>query len=391
MSLISGIAVTDAILNSLSSIPTFRFAEPGEFTKRAVLNGKLSLRQAEGINNIVNAQTEKQRSLALSQMTQSKTNLKRGTERFQTWRDQLIHCHAKIEAVLNFADEDGVDAESQMELIKVEVGKISQEMKERLRKLNRSKSISTGISVAIVGRPNVGKSSLLNILCDKHAALVSPLEGTTRDAIEVLVDFHGWPLTFVDTAGIRETNDVIEKMGVEMSAKVIERADIIIEVHSFDSYASNFEESQNVDFNSEPCGTRKVRQPCGTPRIKVMNKIDLYDVGNSDQKLLNFTHDFQCVSCLTMQGVDVLLEKLKCILDHNFSDLEENFSFMGSQLERTMMEKCVIQLDHLLSEDDEVMVAEYFKTVLNEMSTAAGFAFTDDVLDSVFKNFCIGK
>ena len=361
-----------------------------------MLNGKLTLRQAEGINNLVNAQTEKQRNSAVSQITTATQGhfQKQSAKHFQRWRDQLINCHAKIEAVLNFADEDGVNPDSQIEQLKFEVSSLSTEMDDTLRKLKRMKSMTTGICVAIVGNPNVGKSSLLNILSSKHAALVSPFEGTTRDAIEVHVDFHGWPLTFVDTAGIRETSDVIERMGVELSAEIMERADIIIHVDSLKT-----ETHYPIGNCTEPCGTRNNRNsivferiPCGTRVIKVMNKIDLLSENSTncqpgDREL----SEFICVSCLTMEGIERLLGKLKSALETSFSDLDESVSLMSSVLERSILEKCIKQLDKMCLEDDEVMMAEYLKAALSEMSIACGFVLTEDVLDSVFKNFCIGK
>src|SRR3954451_22317292 len=216
-----GRAVLAALFASLTAIKNLRVAEPGEFTRRAFENGKLDLTEAEGLDDLIHADTDRQRRQALRQL--------KGTlgDRARSWRQQIIEASALIEAGIDFSDEADVPAQ----LIAPALAKIKAlhgEIAEVLAAHGRSERLSDGLVVAIAGPPNVGKSTLMNQLARREVAIVSPHAGTTRDVIEAQLDLHGFPVTVIDTAGIRETEDPVEQEGVRRARARAAEADLVL-------------------------------------------------------------------------------------------------------------------------------------------------------------------
>ena len=226
-----GRAVLNALFAALSSIDNVRTAEPGEFTRRAFENGKIDLTEAEGLDDLIHADTDRQRRQALRQLQGLLGDRARG------WRKQLIEASALIEAGIDFADEGDVPED----LLKPAMEKIAQlrrEIEETLAISAQSERLRDGLTVAIAGPPNAGKSTLLNRLARREAAIVSPHAGTTRDIIEVHLDLDGYPVTLIDTAGIRETDDPVEQEGVRRARDRAASADLVLWLSADDSVES---------------------------------------------------------------------------------------------------------------------------------------------------------
>ena len=216
-----GRAVFAALFAALSALPDMRAAEPGEFTRRAFENGKLDLTEAEGLDDLIHADTERQRRQALRQL--------KGLlgDKARDWRAQIIEASALIEAGIDFSDEDDVPAELIAPALE-KIKKLLGEIEEVLAAQGQSERLRDGLVVAIAGPPNVGKSTLMNALARREVAIVSPHAGTTRDIIEVQLDLDGYPVTVIDTAGIRETDDPVEQEGVRRARARAAEADLVL-------------------------------------------------------------------------------------------------------------------------------------------------------------------
>src|ERR1700688_3091884 len=249
-----GRAVLAALFASLSAFADMRTADPGEFTRRAFENGKLDLTEAEGLDDLIHADTDRQRRQALRQL--------KGLlgDRARAWRAQIIEASALIEAGIDFSDEGDVPAELIGPAL-VKIKGLLQEIEEVLAAQGRSERLRDGLVVAIAGPPNVGKSTLMNTLARREVALVSPHAGTTRDVIEVQLDLSGYPVTVIDTAGIRETDDPVEQEGVRRARTRDAEADLVLWI---------------IDVPNEE-GARGGEAPVWVVR----NKIDLDTVGES--------------------------------------------------------------------------------------------------------------
>ena len=216
------IAVIQKTLETLSKISNFRQALPGEFTRRAFLNEKLNLAEIEGLADLIEAETEAQRVQALKVLSG-----KLG-ERAQEWRSMIIKAMALIEVTIDFADEEvPTDVSKDVKYI---LTNIINDLDKESKSINVAERIRTGFEVAIVGKPNVGKSTLLNAMAGREAAITSEQAGTTRDIIEVRMDLDGLPVTMLDTAGLRETTDLIEQKGIEVTHKKISESNLVIEI-----------------------------------------------------------------------------------------------------------------------------------------------------------------
>ncbi|CAH1796464.1 unnamed protein product [Owenia fusiformis] len=216
-------AVATAMMSALGTIHQCRQAEPGEFTKRAFHNGKLDLTEVEGLGELIHAETEAQRKQALRQLEGQLSQL------YQSWRTRLIKCAANIEAFIDFSENDTLE-DNLLEDVEKEVTLLTQDIQQHLADGRHGDRLRDGVRVAIVGEPNVGKSSLLNAMCRRPAAIVSSIEGTTRDIIETHLNIGGYPVLLSDTAGLRKTNNVLELEGIRRAIERAENADIILVV-----------------------------------------------------------------------------------------------------------------------------------------------------------------
>ena len=217
-----GSTTVQLLLKALSNIDQLRLAQPGEFSKIAFINNKMDLTAIEAMGDLINAQTEIQHNQALSQMNGSLNKL------YLSWRKSLIELVAYLEADIDFAEED--IPENVLNNINLKIEKLLDEMNEHLKQRNQGEILRDGYKVAIIGSPNVGKSSLINSLANRDVAIVSDREGTTWDAIEVRLNIAGFPVIFTDTAGLRDTEDEIEKKGIEITQNKIKEANLVLEL-----------------------------------------------------------------------------------------------------------------------------------------------------------------
>lgn len=347
-----GAAVVSAVLDRLARIPGCRLAEPGEFTRRALENDRLDLAQVEGLGELIEAETEAQRIQAMRVFSGAL-----GTK-VEAWRGALVSASASLEATIDFADDEVPEnaADGVEDLIRT----VIRELRDEIRGSAAAERIRDGFEVAIVGPPNIGKSTLLNRLAGRDAALTSELAGTTRDVVEVRMDLRGLPVTLLDTAGLRETEDSVETMGIERARARAESADLRIFLVE--------------DADSGP-GMDAARE-------------DVVAVGKAD---LGAGRAF-AVSGLTGEGVDELIERVASTLEIRAgaamtATRERHRNAMTSALER--LEEAA---DRLLEESWETeVIAEEIRAGIRSLESLVGRVDVDHVLDEVFARFCIGK
>lgn len=353
-----GPAVLRALFDQLASLTGLRPADPGEYTRRAFENGKLDLTEAEGLGDLVNAETEAQRQQALRQMQGALGAL------YEGWRNELIGSLAHLEADIDFPDEDlpgGV-----AEAIAPRISELKAQMQAHLADGHRGEKIRDGLDVVIIGAPNVGKSSLLNILARRDAAIVSEQAGTTRDIVEVHLDLAGYPVTIADTAGLRDAGDVIEREGVRRARARAELADIRILMTTADNPLI-------------PADFADLRRP---QDFHVINKTDLAGAGEVLSGSLP-------LSLKTEAGLDALLSALQ---DDVVSRLDVSGAPALTQLRhRLALEKCVAALQRFLRAAEAELAAEDVRLAVRALGRITGRVDVEDILDVVFGDFCIGK
>ena len=268
-----------------------RLAEPGEFTKRAFLNGRIDLSQAEAVMDLIRAKTDKSMQMAMRQLDGELSKL------IQNLRQEILNTLAQVEVNIDYPEYDDVE-EMTLQLLREKTQQVSQGIRALLNTASQGKILRDGLKTAIVGRPNVGKSSLLNVLLREEKAIVTDIAGTTRDTIEEYVNVRGVPLQLIDTAGIRETDDVVERIGVERSRKALNEADFVLLI------LNQSEELMDEDL-------RLLEQTKDFKRIILLNKTDLPTKIDMD-KVKEFVTDSEIVttSMLKKEGIDQLEEKI---------------------------------------------------------------------------------
>ena len=299
-----GQAIIKSCLEAISTIDphSFRVAERGEFSRRAFENNKMDLTEVEGLNDLINAETEFQRLQAFGQMSGRLGNL------YESWRSQIIECLAHVEATIDFGEDAALDEQHLLQGITSKLKVIESEMKQHLNDKYRGQRLRDGLKIAIVGSPNAGKSSLLNILADRPAAIVSSVPGTTRDIIEVSMDLDGFPITLADTAGIRDSGDEIEQEGVRRATDLITKSDLRMLL--IDSAGGEVMTKENL--NLLPL--------C---ELVVWNKSDL-DSNPKNYPLTNITSNQTQlqISCKTKKGMEELMKTLASRVSDLFVDVE---------------------------------------------------------------------
>jgi tRNA modification GTPase len=347
-----------------------RISEPGEFTKRAFLNGRIDLAQAEAVADLIHARTE----LALTAANEQLAG--KLSQRINQLRDELVRTLAHIEAHIDFPDED-IAPDTRQQLIE-RLDRGSGFVGELLRTSREGQILRRGIRAAIVGRPNAGKSSLLNQLLGHDRAIVSPIPGTTRDTIEETANIRGLPVVFVDTAGLREAGDAIEVEGMRRSREALGRADIVLHV---------------LDV-SEPLATGEnsfVEEFAGKPRILVRNKIDLPTQWTWDDTPESRLVD---VSCLTGQGIEALKDAIKDAVWKGEIRAEMLQVMINSRHQEALnrASAALVQTVGLLKADAALELAAFeLRIAVNAVGEIVGKTTTEDLLDAIFSQFCIGK
>ena len=351
-----GRGVINAITNALSQMDGLRPAERGEFSRRAVINGKMDLTEAEGLLDLIHAETEAQRQQAFAQMEGDLGAL------YENWRKKLVHHLAYAEAFIDFPEEE-IPPEKEKE-IDNDIQSLIAELEDHLNDNHRGERLREGFQVAIIGVPNVGKSSLINALTKKEVAIVSQTAGTTRDIVEAHLDVGGFPVILADTAGLREAKEDIESEGIRRAVKKAEKADLILFVQDAKTYP-------NAEKLPESLLKKKV--------ITLWNKTDLYDVKENKSDFF--------ISAKTGKGITKLWEEIKVILTDSFA----GGAAITRERYRVALKQCVTHLKDALKVQELELKTEDLRLSARALGRITGRIEVDELLDVIFRDFCIGK
>ena len=369
-----GQAVIAGVLDALAMIEGCRPAEAGEFTRRAFENGRLDLTAVEGLADLIAAETQAQRRLAFRQL--------KGLigDRAEAWRRRLIEALALVEARIDFSDEADVPEDLLGPALHA-AQQLRDEIAGVLADGRRGERLRDGLVVAIAGPPNAGKSTLLNRLARREAAIVSPYAGTTRDVIEVHLDLDGYPVTLLDTAGIRDSAEPIEQEGVRRARERAAAADLVLWV---------------IDPSAGGLAANGYPENLADAEIwLVRNKIDL--AGSSSCANATEPDNYECkftlsISALTGIGMDVLTAALSAYAKTYFAATES--AVITRARHRHALEETVAALDRALARDhstDEELIAEELRSAATTLGRLTGRVDVEDILDVIFRDFCIGK
>ena len=351
-----GRAIISAVLNGLAQIDGFRPAGRGEFTRRAVENGKMDLTAAEGLADLVDAETEQQRKQALRQMGGALAKI------YEDWHDRLLHVLAWMEAYIDFPEEEipeNVSAD-----VRGKIAGLMSEIQIHLNDGRRGEKLRDGFQIAIIGAPNAGKSSLMNRLAQRDVAIVSSTAGTTRDIIEVRLDINGYPVIIADTAGLRDTDEEIEAEGVRRAKARAEEADLILWL-SDALKKKNEKEIKNIPLEKIFC---------------IMNKADQTEPQNDDNIW---------ISAKTGQGIDVLLDRIGRFVEEKMALREE--PSLTRLRHRKALEECMQCLNSSLKAPEIELMTEDLRMAMRSLGKITGQVQVEELLDVIFKDFCIGK
>ena len=351
-----------------------RIADPGEFTKRAFLNGRIDLSQAEAVIDLVRSRTEQSLKLAAKNL---QGNIK---EEIKRMRKHLLDIRVQLEASVDFIEED-LEVTPYQE-ITGEINKMKMELEDLILNEKKGEIIKNGVKIAIIGKPNVGKSSLLNLLSRKDKAIVTPIPGTTRDAVEEILYVEGIPLILIDTAGIRKTRSIIEKIGVDKSLKHIDEAELILLV---------LDGNRKLD----QMDLQIISKIKGKTIICCINKIDL-EQKLEIEKIKNYFNEkyITKISALKGKGIKELEKKVKsAILDGSDIVLEEKIIINSRH--KKILEEVKKSLDRAEEALKDKMSEEFpsydLKTAFELLGEIIGETAREDILDKIFSQFCIGK
>lgn len=396
-------AVVSATLQALGEIEGCRLAERGEFSRQAFSNGQMDLMEVEGLADLINADTEQQRKQALAQME--------GVQRrqYEAWRKQLLTCLAHTEALIDFGDDEEDVTAAALEGALTKTRLVGEQMQAALTDGERGEAVREGVRVAILGPPNAGKSSLLNLLAQRDAAIVSPVAGTTRDVVTVSLSLGGLPVILSDTAGLRaDTNDPIEQMGMQRSAREAARAHLQLWVFdaaeppltedSVDAAAAAAAATEAVggahDEGSDD-GSAEGAQ-AAPARLLILNKVDLRESAPASSPLFAEENQWS-LSCRTQQGVDDFLEALGAMVRKSYGADEREPALVTRARHREHLLRCVAALETFerlaaMGEGAPLDLAtEELRYAANEIGRITGKIDVEELLDVIFRDFCIGK
>ncbi|MBF8970546.1 tRNA uridine-5-carboxymethylaminomethyl(34) synthesis GTPase MnmE [Streptococcus sp. NLN76] len=365
-----GVAVTNEILQLLIRQGA-RLAEPGEFTKRAFLNGRVDLTQAEAIMDLIRAKTDKAMNIAVKQLDGSLSQLINDT------RQEILNTLAQVEVNIDYPEYDDVE-ELTTQLLREKTADFEQLLTSLLQTARRGKILREGITTAIIGRPNVGKSSLLNSLLREDKAIVTDIAGTTRDVIEEYVNIQGIPLKLIDTAGIRETEDIVEQIGVERSRKALAEADLVLLVLN-SNQALTDQDRQLLEITQD------------MNRIVLLNKTDLESNIEKDQ----VPADAIPISVLTQDNLEAIEERINQLFFENAGLVEQDATYLSNSRHISLIEKAVASLQSVnegleLGMPVDLLQVDLTRTweILGEIT---GDAAPDELITQLFSQFCLGK
>ncbi len=357
-------AVIATVLENLSLIPGFRLAEPGEYSKRAFYNQKMDLTEAEGLADLIDAETKAQQQYALRQMEGSLKNL------YEDWRARLLNIMAYLEAYIDFPDEE--IPEDIVSNINNTVFKLREEIKGHLEEDNIGERLREGFRVVIVGRPNAGKSSLLNTIAKRDVVIVSDVAGTTRDAVDIHLDLNGYPVIITDTAGIRETEEAIERQGVEIAYQKIKDADFLLCL--FDASQDTVQVFENIEKSFK------------NKMFFFANKCDAL---TKEQCSEIQKQGIPLISVKQQKGIDIILNKISSVINDKFTS---NSSLLITRTRYREALREALQSLSLFNLNKEIeLSAEDIRLAAREIGKITGQIEIDEILDKIFGSFCIGK
>ncbi len=360
-----GKAVVEALLNTLSNVNSCRLADPGEFTKLAFQNGKISLLKAESIADLISAETEIQRLQAVKMMKG------KSSKKFNELREKLLKILSFVEAKIDFPDEDL--PEENLKKIKEDSSNVLNEIKKILNDQKVGEIIREGFKIAIVGPTNAGKSSLLNNLSNREVAIVSEIAGTTRDVVETHLNIDGYPVIISDTAGIRDSKDEIEKKGIKLSLKKAQNADLKLVVV----------DAKSIDLSGFLNDLLKKNA------LLVINKSDLLQE-KLDPEISKFNHVL--ISLKNNLNIDKLISKIKNHLENKF--ISEEDILITRERHRQHLLQCVEYLKNFSDKNDKKDFdkgAEDLRLATRQLGMIVGKVDVEEILGSIFNDFCIGK
>lgn len=350
-----------------------RLAQIGEFTKRAFMNGRIDLSQAEAVIDIIHGKNEKSVSLSLEQL---KGSIK---EKVKEFKEAFLDITAHVNVVMDYPEE-GIDDPLPLEL-RLKLENVYKKADELIKTYDKGKKIKEGIKTAIVGKPNVGKSTLLNALLNEERAIVTHIAGTTRDVIEEIINIKGIPLLLADTAGIRETKDIVEEIGVKKSLDFIENADLILLVLDY-SRELDLEDIKVIE---------KIKES-NKKSIVILNKVDLEK--KLDIEKYNFENIIE-VSAKENINIDIMENKIyEYITEEEVEDSNEKLILTNIR-HKTALEKTKESIENIFSTIDSGMpldlISVDLKEGLDSLSEITGEITSEDILDHIFAKFCVGK
>ena len=362
-----GIATTEKVLELLLK-QGIRLAEPGEFTKRAFLNGRIDLTKSQAVSDLVSVKSDKARKLAINNLTGTTSN------KIKDLREKLINIISNIEVNIDYPEYEDIEVVT-IDKIKSEIDNIEKDLDQIIENSNNSKVITNGINTAIIGRPNVGKSSILNKLIEEDKAIVTDIPGTTRDVVEASFNLNGIIINLIDTAGIRETEDIVEKIGVEKSKEALDKADLVILVLNNNESLTK-EDEKLLELSKDK------------KRIIVVNKKDL------DKKLEIKQENIIYTSATEDNGVEELINKISEM--YKLEEIDTNDFFYVSNIEQLNKIKQTKEniksikegLDNNLPID---MLEIDLKQIWQALGEVIGETYTEELLDNLFSKFCLGK
>ena len=362
-----GISTTNKVLELVLTNGA-RLAEPGEFTKRAFLNGRIDLTQAEGIMNLIESKSEKSREMSIKQLTGSVSNI------ISKIRTNLIDIISNIEVNIDYPEYEDIEVITN-EKILPNIKKIKEEILTTIKNAENGKIINEGIKIGIIGKPNVGKSSLLNELLEENKAIVTDIEGTTRDIVEGNFILDGIACHVIDTAGIRETSDIVEKIGVNKSLEIIDNSDLVI-----------FMLNNNEELSEEEI--QLLKKIKSKKHIIVINKIDL------DNKLILKEENIIKLSIKEKLGINTLKQRIIDLF--NLGEITtKDLSYLSNARSISLLKKSLNIINESINNLEGGTPIDIIETDLkdcwNTLGEIIGETYTDELIDEIFSRFCLGK
>ena len=349
-------------------------AEPGEFTKRAFLNGRIDLTQAESVIDVINAKSDRELKAGVKQLEGFLS------KEIKNIKKQILDVMVNIEVAIDYPEYD-VEEVTNKQIIEM-LNNVEKELKKLEKSFENGKIIKEGVKTAIIGKPNAGKSSLLNRILKEDRAIVTDIAGTTRDTIEEFVNINGIPLKLIDTAGIRNAKDEIEKIGINKSREIAQNADLIIAI--FDSSKELSKEDKEI---------LKIIE--GKKCIIILNKIDLNKViSPNNEEFKKFRDSIIEISALNNIGIDQLFDKITKLFELNEINVDNDLVITNLR-HKNLITQAIESIDKTKSTIQENMpldiIAVYIKEILENLGSITGEYVTEEIIGEIFSKFCLGK